>query len=217
MATGSHRFNGGFAFVKDVGAGGAGVANGLPSIITGRGYYTRTTISALTYRNGVLAKNWVYDSVARTLCKVNGGGDHSEMAADMDGDGGQEIITGATTIDSDGNFKCQSGMGHGDAMDVGELVPGKGISVFSIHEGLGGMDAHDGATCTSYFKTTKPASTPIVAVPNMSARATKTSASCYCGSCDEHLALCADGSTSVTVSPGSNFVIYWDADEWRET
>jgi len=28
--------------------------------------------------------------------------------------------------------------------------------------------------------------------------------------------LCADGTTSVTVSPGSNFVIYWDDDEWRE-
>jgi len=54
----SHRFNGGFAFVKD-----AGVANGLPSIITERGYYTRMTISALTFRSGVLAKNWLYDSV----------------------------------------------------------------------------------------------------------------------------------------------------------
>jgi hypothetical protein len=29
--------------------------------------------------------------------------------------------------------------------------------------------------------------------------------------------LCATGSTSVTASPGSNFVIYWDADLWRET
>jgi hypothetical protein len=31
------------------------------------------------------------------------------------------------------------------------------------------------------------------------------------------LALCSDGTTTVTVSPGSNFVIYWDDDEWRES
>jgi hypothetical protein len=29
--------------------------------------------------------------------------------------------------------------------------------------------------------------------------------------------LCATGSTAVTVSPGSNFVIYWDDDLWRES
>jgi len=62
--------------------GGAAVANGLPSIISGRGYYTYLTFSAMTYRNGVMAKNWVYDSVTEI---TNGGGDHSEMAADVTG------------------------------------------------------------------------------------------------------------------------------------
>ena len=203
------RFNGGFAFVKDFPAdGGPAVANGLPSIITGRGYYARTTVSALTFRNGALATNWVYDSVTSF---ANGGGDHSEMAADTDGDGGQEIITGPLTIDSAGTLKCNSGMGHGDAMDVGELVPGKGISVFSVHEALGGMDAHDGATCTSYFAITN------LAVPTGRGRAeyvgvgNEDSASCS----GSGQVLCADGTTAAP-SAGSNFVIYWDADEWRE-
>ena len=102
------RFNGGMAFVKDK----AGVATGKPAIIQGRGYYTRLTVSSLTFQNGVLAQNWVYDSV--TACP-NGGGDHSEMAADTDGDGGQEIITGTRTIDSGGTLKCDAQMGHGDA------------------------------------------------------------------------------------------------------
>jgi len=93
-----------------------------------------------------------YDSVTAI---PNGGGDHSLMAADTDGDLGQELITGAYTISSKGAFQCTSAMGHGDAMDIGELVPGKGITVFSIHEGLGGMDAHNGATCAFYFKTTE--------------------------------------------------------------
>jgi len=206
------RFNGGFAFVKD-GTGAAAVANGLPSIIQGRGYYTRLTVSALTYRNGVLAKNWVYDSV--TSLQSTGAGDHSEMAADTDGDGGQEIITGQTTIDSAGTLKCQSGMGHGDAMDVTELVPGKGIAVFSIHEGQGGMDAHDGATCTSYFKTTEPGTDSNRGRADYVGTGNEDSASCYCASCTEHQALCATGATTGP-SPGTNFVIYWDADEWRE-
>jgi hypothetical protein len=206
------RFNGGFAFVSDSASGNK--AMGLPSIIQGRGYYTRLTVSALTYRNGVLAKNWVYDSV--TSLQSTGAGDHSEMAADTDGDGGQEIITGQTTIDSTGVFKCQSGMGHGDAMDVTELVPGKGISVFSIHEGQGGMDAHDGATCKSYFKTTEPGTDSNRGRAEYVGVGNENSASCYCGSCNVHQALCADGSAA-GLSPGTNFVMYWDADEWRET
>jgi hypothetical protein len=197
------RFNGGFAFVKD-----GGVATGLPSIITGRGYYARTTVSALTFRNGVLATNWIYDSVTSF---PNGGGDHSEMAADTDGDGGQEIITGPLTIDSTGNLKCTSGKGHGDAMDVGELVPGKGISVFSVHEGLGGMDAHDGATCKSYFA--------IAGAEVTRGRAEYVGPGddngASCSGAGMNSVVCADGITSAP-NAGNNFVIYWDADEWRE-
>jgi hypothetical protein len=200
------RFNGGFAFVKD-----GGVANGLPSIITGRGYYTRTTVSALTFRNGVLATNWIYDSV--TSFAPNGGGNHSEMAADTDGDGGQEIITGPLTIDSAGTLKCNSGMGHGDAMDVGELVPGKGISVFSVHEGLGGMDAHDGATCASHFAITSPGVDTGRGRAEYVGPGDNNGASCSGASMPS--VLCADGSTNAP-SAGTNFVIYWDADEWRE-
>ena len=65
------RFNGGVAFVKD-----GGVATGLPSIIQQRGYYTRLTVSALTFRNGVLATNWVFDSNAAGNSAAEGGGNH---------------------------------------------------------------------------------------------------------------------------------------------
>ena len=198
------RFNGGMAFVKE-----GGVATGKPSIIQGRGYYTRLTVSSLTYRNGVLAKNWVYDSV--TNCP-NGGGDHSEMAADTDNDGGQEIITGTRTIDSAGTLKCDAQMGHGDAMHISELVVGKGISVFSVHETLGGGDCHDGATCKTYFVVTGGGdngrgAADYVGVGN------ETAASCsssHTGNLN-----CGTGAT-VTPNAGSNFLIYWDDDEWRE-
>jgi hypothetical protein len=201
------RFNGGVAFVKD-----KGVANGLPSIIQGRGYYTRLTVSALTYRAGVLAQNWIFDGDAAGNSKANGGGDHSEMAADTDGDGGQEIITGATTIDSSGTFKCSSGQGHGDAMHISELVVGKGISVFSVHETVGGGDCHDGATCTLYFNVTGGGDNGRGAADYVGV-GDETGASCsssHTGNLN-----CGTGAT-VTPNAGSNFLIYWDDDEWRE-
>jgi hypothetical protein len=198
----SHRYNGGFAFVKD-----NNVATGLPSIIQQRGYYTQLTVSALTFRKGVLAQNWVYDSVTSI---PNGGGDHSCMAADVDGDLAQEIIPGARTIGSDGKFMCDSGMGHGDAMDVSELVPGKGITVFSIHEQLGGFDAHVGSTCVTYFKTT-PGGDANRGRADYVGAGNETSASCS----GPGQVLCATGANG-GLGAGSNFVMYWDADEWRE-
>jgi hypothetical protein len=205
----SHRYNGGFAFVKDFPAGGgAAVANGLPSIIQERGYYTQLTVSALTFRKGVLAKNWVYDSVTSI---PNGGGDHSCMTADVDGDGAQEIIPGARTINSDGTFKCDSAMGHGDAMDIAPLIPGKPMAVFSIHESLGGSDAHDAATCTFYYKLTGGGDANRGRADYVGA-GDETSASCNGGGAS---GLCLTGSGSAP-SAGSNFLIYWDADEWRE-
>jgi hypothetical protein len=201
------RYNGGFAFVKE-----KGVATGLPSIIQQRGYYTRLTVSALTFRSGVLALNWLFDSNDAANSKAAGQGDHSCMAADTDGDGGQEIITGPLTIASDGKFQCTDGIGHGDAMHVGELVVGKGISVFSVHEGAGGMDCHDGATCTYYFNITGGGDTGRGVAEYVSASDT-TAATC---SSSHGNVNCGTGGTS-SGNAGSNFLIYWNADEVRST
>jgi hypothetical protein len=200
----SHRYTGGFAFVKD-----GGVANGLPSIIQGRGYYTRLTISALAFRSGVLAKNWVYDSGASG--GAHGQGDHSCMAADVDNDGAQEIIPGASTINSNGTFKCATGLGHGDAMHVGELVAGKGITVFSVHESIGGHDTHNAATCAFYANVAGSGDNGR-GVGEYVAASNTTAATCSSnvGNLD-----CQTGA-AVSSSAGSNFLIYWDADESRE-
>jgi hypothetical protein len=103
-------------------------------------------------------------------------------------------------------------MGHGDAMHISELVVGKGISVFSVHETLGGGDCHDGATCKTYFVVTGGGdngrgAADYVGVGN------ETAASCsssHTGNLN-----CGTGAT-VTPNAGSNFLIYWDDDEWRE-
>jgi hypothetical protein len=169
------------------------------------------TVTSYTFRAGVLAKNWVYDSVTAI---PNGGGDHSCMAADVDGDGGQEIIPGARTIGSDGKFMCDSGMGHGDALHVGELVKGKGISVFSVHESLGGMDCHDAATCSFYFKVTQPGSDTGRGVAEYVSASDLTAATC--SSSVGGNVNCGTGGAS-SGNAGSNFLIYWNADGVRST
>jgi hypothetical protein len=204
------RFNGGMAFVSDTGTGKT--ATGRPSIIQQRGYYTRLTVSAYNWRDGKLSKVWTFDSNDAASSKAKGQGDHSCMAADVDGDGAQEIITGPLTIGSDGIFKCTDGIGHGDAFHVGELVKGKGISVFSVHESAGGMDCHDGATCTYYFNITKPGTDTGRGVAEYVSMNDLTAATCSSNSGNVN---CGTGGAS-TGNAGSNFLIYWDADEARE-
>jgi len=197
------RFNGGMAFVSDTGTGKT--ATGRPSIIQQRGYYTRLTMSAYNWRDGALSKVWVFDSNDAANSKAAGQGDHSCMAADVDGDLAQEIITGPLTIASDGTMKCTDGIGHGDAMHVGELVKGKGISVFSVHEGAGGMDCHDGATCTYYFNITSPGTDTGRGVAEYIATTDTTAATCSgMGNVN-----CGTGA-SVSTSAGSNFLIFWN-------
>jgi hypothetical protein len=169
-------------------------------------------VSAYNWRDGKLSKVWTFDSNDAASSKAKGQGDHSCMAADVDGDGAQEIITGPLTIGSDGIFKCTDGIGHGDAFHVGELVKGKGISVFSVHESAGGMDCHDGATCTYYFNITKPGTDTGRGVAEYVSMNDLTAATCSSNSGNVN---CGTGGAS-TGNAGSNFLIYWDADEARE-
>ena len=204
------RFNGGVAFVSDMGAGKA--ASGRPSIIQGRGYYTRLAVSAYTFRDGKLAKNWIYDS--QTSLNPEGAGAHSEMAGDADGDGAQEIVTGATTIGSDGGLQCQTGLGHGDALHVGELVVGKPLAVFTVHEGVGGYDVHDVATCKTYVNVTGGGDNGRGVSDYVQAGNT-TSAAFWSALYPDRYAA-GDGASLGKKSGSTNFLIYWDADDSRE-
>jgi hypothetical protein len=203
----SHRYNGGFAFVKE-----GGVATGRPSIIQQRGYYTRLTVSAMTFRDGVLATNWIYDSGSTAGTGAYGQGCHSCMAADVDGDGGQEIIPGSSTINSDGSFRCATGIGHGDALHVSELVVGKGISVYLPHEMAGGQDCHDASTCTLYFNMTGGGDNGR-GVAEYVAATDLTAATCSSSRGKKNCGTGAD----VTSDAGSNFLIYWNAGDLRST
>ncbi len=202
------RFNGGVALASD-----GTMNNGRPSIIQQRGYYTRLTMSALHYRNGQLTTNWIFDSNQSGNGAAAGQGDHSAMAADMDGDGGQEINTGALTIGSDGTFRCATGRGHGDAQHVGELVVGKGITVFTVYEGSGGYSVHNGNTCAIYAQASGGGDNGRGVADDVYAGSPGAE---FWSATSSNLMSCENGSNVGSEPQRQNFLIYWDSDELRE-
>src|SRR5690606_3867806 len=97
-----------------------------PHAIFARGYYTRAVIAAYRWDGSALAQIWRADSgwvpmdnpFADTLHAEDGldpqwgglagQGAHSLSVADIDGDGCQEMIYGAATIDHDGTLLYSS-------------------------------------------------------------------------------------------------------------
>jgi len=133
------RFLSAVAFVED---------SGRPTLIMARGYYTRATLTAWNFREGELTRIWTADSNAETA--YSGQGAHAISVADVDADGRQEIVYGASTIDDDGTRLCATGEGHGDSLHVSDLVPTRpGVEVFMPHEATdsAAYTMRDGATC----------------------------------------------------------------------
>ena len=108
-----------------------------PSLVMTRGYYTRSVLAAWNWRGGKLTHLWTFDSDDGTPGneKYRGQGNHNLTAADVDGDGKDEIVFGAATIDDNGKGLYSTGLGHGDALHVSDLDPERpGLEVFDIQE-----------------------------------------------------------------------------------
>ncbi|WP_405168444.1 rhamnogalacturonan lyase [Paenibacillus sp. FSL H3-0286] len=106
-----------------------------PSIIMARGYYTRTVVVAFDWNGSALTRKWTFDSNSSTNAGTAGQGNHSLSVADVDNDGKDEIIYGALTIDNNGATLYNTGLGHGDALHVGDLNPNRpGLEVFKVME-----------------------------------------------------------------------------------
>jgi hypothetical protein len=208
------RFLASAGFVRDTGIGQN--ASGKPSILMARGYYTRATVTAWNYRDGTLSKLWTYDSNLAATGSAAGQGAHHMAVADADGDGAQELIYGAATIDSNGCFKCSTTLGHGDALHVTDLVPSRpGLEVFMPHESKTGpsYDVRNANTCEVLVTgpvTGKDTGRGVAG----DVLASNAGAEMYAGS---GLLSATTGATVGTApAPPPNFLIWWDADESRE-
>jgi rhamnogalacturonan endolyase len=104
------------------------------SVIMCRGYYGRSVLAAWDWRGGKLTSRWVFDSKDGEN-PYSGQGNHNISVADVDGDGKDEIIYGSMVVDDNGKGLFSTNFRHGDAIHVGEFIPGRqGLQVFGIHE-----------------------------------------------------------------------------------
>src|SRR5690606_6018683 len=121
--------------------------------------------------------------------------------------------TGALTIGSDGTFRCSTGRGHGDAQHVGELVPGQGITVFTVYEGSGGYSVHNGNTCQIYAQASGGGDNGRGVAADVHPGNPGAE---FWSATSSGLRSAANGSNVGDKPQSQNFLIYWDADESRE-
>ena len=217
-----------------------------PSAVFARGYYTRTTLVAYRWNGRRLVEDWNVDSgwtpmtnpfndtphgrdgLSPTFGTLTTQGFHSLSAADVDGDGRQEVVYGSATIDDDGSLLYSSSgtlpsgaparLGHGDAMHVTDIDPARpGLEIFTVHEGAAGapygMAMRDAATGEILFGTYSGQDTGrgmigdvLPGSPGLEAWATMPAAS---GALGIHT---AKGEVTPGPIPGTNMSIRWSAD-----
>jgi autotransporter-associated beta strand protein len=111
-----------------------------PSVVMGRGYYTRAALAAWDWRNGVLTQRWLFDTghSGGPYSGYKGQGAHSLTVGDVDGDGKDEITFGACAIDDNGTGLYNTTLGHGDALHQSDMQPDRpGLEVWMVHEDPG--------------------------------------------------------------------------------
>ena len=97
-----------------------------PHVIVNRGTYGHHKTAAYTYKNGALHQVWKWENVDPQKGgdrEFWGQGAHSLQAADVDGDGRDEVIIGALVLDDDGTPLWSLDRGHVDHVYVGDLDP----------------------------------------------------------------------------------------------
>ena len=194
-----------------------------PSLVMGRGYYERTTVSAWNWRDGKLTQAWAqpFDSEDATPDPAyEEMGAHSLSIADVDLDGRDEIIYGAMALDDDGTGLYSSGFGHGDALHLSDMDPSRpGLEVFQVHEnvnlhqGNGGTlrDAATGALLLGIPGGTDVGRGVAFDIDPRPGYEMWTSANGNIYNVD---------GTIVAAKPSNmhqNFGVWWDADPYRET
>jgi rhamnogalacturonan endolyase len=127
-----------------------------PSLIMQRGTYDLMKTSALD-RN--LTPLWTRE--ARNPHKLPGPGTHGLITADVDEDGRDELVLGATALNEDGSVLWDTGLGHPDPCYVADIDPRRpGLEIFFGIEprrasgGLTLASARDGRVLWSYDQPT---------------------------------------------------------------
>lgn len=97
-----------------------------PFVIVQRGTYGLIRILAL---DGQLQTVWRFEAPRGS--PAAGQGAHCLHAADVDGDGRDELVIGSACIDDDGSLRWSTGLGHPDVCIIADIDPERpGLEVF---------------------------------------------------------------------------------------
>lgn len=197
------------------------------SAVFGRGYYTRLTVTAWDVQNKKLVQRWAFDTGNDKNTAGYGDGNHHCLAADVDGDGKQEIVCGSAIVDDNGKLYSTTGLAHGDAIHIGDFDPtNPGLEIFQCLEDLN----HPNGTAVNYGTILRDAKTNKVLFRETAGGDTGrciadniipgNQGAEMVGSHNSVVYDCVTGQTvcdwSAITKWGQNSVVYWDGDLERE-
>ncbi|NII25275.1 T9SS type A sorting domain-containing protein [Pseudoflavitalea sp. X16] len=189
-----------------------------PSMVFGRGYYTRLVRVAWDWRNGQLTQRWNFDSNNSGNSAYAGQGNHQVSVADIDGDGRQETINGSSAINDNGTGSWANGMGHGDALHVSDMDPDRaGLEIWQPYESPGSngqvgaalVNAANGARLWTVAEASADVGRGLAADIDPRYKGYE------CWASRGGLYTCK-GVQITTTKPSINFAVWWDADLSRE-
>ncbi len=191
-----------------------------PCPIFARGYYSGAFVAAYDWDGETLKERWVSRNTTKGQ-GLWGEGAHWISVGDCDGDGKQEIIYGSAALDHDGSLLYRTGLGHGDALHLGDFLPERpGLEVFMVHEEKPyGYDLRDAATGEFILHKTESGDTGRGLAAHFDT-SSPHSQFLYSASAGVHDCLTgnkiADSWAIGSSGAGINNRIYWDGDLYDE-
>jgi len=203
-----------------------------PCLIVVRGTYNVIVVVAYEFHGGKLRELWRWNNEDKSR-KYWGQGAHWMHAADVDGDGRDEVVIGSMVLDDNGTALWTTGLGHPDHCYVGDLDPTrKGLEIYygmesrqSTRNGMCMVDAATGKILWGYEGSTRHVHSRGLC-SDIDPR--HVGAECYSADTDEQKkldwALLHNSNGEVIrrdKAPGASWgfgplVAYWDADPQRE-
>jgi len=224
LFTGSNAYN--YASRNQLGV--AYLDGKTPSLIVERGTYNIIVVDAVAFDAGKLRKLWRWCNKDEPR-KFWGQGAHWMHAADVDGDGRDEIILGSAVLDDNGKGLWSTGLGHPDHCYVGDLDPARpGLEIYygietrqKERNGMCLVDAKSGKILWGHEGFTRHVHSHGMC-SDIDAR--HAGAECYSADTDERkrpawarLRTCKGKVISEDMSWAFGpLVVYWDADPQRE-